>query len=442
MLLRLVSLYSRTKGNLVNLDLDKPEHFLPLQGHGYADVRVESISSESFYASDHRIQRGLQTTRAGQMFRVAGSLDFEEIAGILPKKTVRTPFSDFIRNAFANVTMDPSRPKTDMLSPIPLELREFAVANANKCHQFRFQNEIRFVSFTNTLGLKRERFEKNFFVRLESRMEGKNGLIELRRFIQDPTLSRLEVELASMEEQLNELYHAQPSEALTTVAVLHPTVAGVLIHEVIGHRSELSGSSNDNSGLTVGDKIASEQLNVDDLPSKVEQAKFYSFDDEGVTSRNIRVVDHGIFKEAFYFLKSAFAKGIPPNGRGTARDFRYRPIPRMTNLRIAPGNIPPEELIRDLKHGVILTGTLGAIAGARSFHIQCQFGRLIKNGKPSNYILHPVIGGDSQKILEAIDFVGNDFIWIEDGGCLSDNQFLPFSGRGSPHIRLLNLSIG
>jgi TldD protein len=165
------------------------------------------------------------------------------------------------------------------------------------------------------------------------------------------------------------------------------------------------------------------------------------FDDEIVRSKPVRLIQEGVFGEPLLSLSGAYALGLRPNGRGRARDFRFEPKPRMANIRLCSGETSLEEMFSRVKDGYYLIGSLGAITSGRYFHIQCQYGYRIQGGKLTEPVLKPMISGLAAQAIRNILAVGNDSQWVEDGGCLSGDQFLELSGRGAPHLLLGHTSV-
>ncbi|PTD94537.1 hypothetical protein C9439_01605 [archaeon SCG-AAA382B04] len=90
--------------------------------------------------------------------------------------------------------------------------------------------------------------------------------------------------------------HTPPSGKLSTI--LDPELAGVFIHEAVGHAAEGDLVSMNNSILKdkVGQKIGNEIVTIKDDPSRKGLFGYYPFDWEGVESEPTTIVKDGELK--------------------------------------------------------------------------------------------------------------------------------------------------
>lgn len=156
-----------------------------------------------------------------------------------------------------------------------------------------------------------------------------------------PDLETLKAEAGEMLSELLALREAPVLDPYSGPAILAPEAAGVLFHEVIGHRLEGERQRNEEEGRTfkgrLGKQVIPEFLSVVDDPTTAEFEGtqlngWYRVDDEGVLARPARLIEAGILRE---YLKSRTPiEGSPQsNGHGRAQGIR-KPIARMSNLYI------------------------------------------------------------------------------------------------------------
>jgi PmbA protein len=153
-------------------------------------------------------------------------------------------------------------------------------------------------------------------------------------------------------------------------------------------------------------------------------------DDELVPARKKTVIEQG---RLALFLHNAYTAGkdrTEPTGNGIRGGFKGTPGVGVTNLYIAPGPHPPEELIAATSRGLVVTEIMGAhtanpISG--DFSVGAT-GFWIESGKKAFPVREITIAGNILDLMKNVDAVGND---------------LRFSGRiGSPSLRVKELSIG
>ncbi len=161
--------------------------------------------------------------------------------------------------------------------------------------------------------------------------------------------------LADVEQSLRELEalsRAPLAEPITSPAILRSRAMGVFVHEVLGHRMEGHRQKEDSFGRTftskLGQRVTAPFISVvDDATLEsfagVPLRGFYEYDDEGVKSRPVVMVENGVLKN--FLMSSSPIKGFPAsNGHGRrARD--KRAVARMGNTRvIASETVPYEQL--------------------------------------------------------------------------------------------------
>ena len=158
-----------------------------------------------------------------------------------------------------------------------------------------------------------------------------------------PTIHR------EMEKMVDELMKQRDAEVIPPYsgpAVLAPRVTGVFFHEAIGHRLEGKRQRSDKEGQTFKDKIGQPVipsfLTVLDDPSVAKYEKtdlngYYPFDDEGVPSKPITLIQSGVLRN--FLLSRLPIEGFDrSNGHGRNASFED-PMGRMANL-IVKGDKP------------------------------------------------------------------------------------------------------
>jgi PmbA protein len=108
---------------------------------------------------------------------------------------------------------------------------------------------------------------------------------------------------------------------------------------------------------SMGKQVTSAAITVTDDPIKVRGQASRPFDGEGVEGEPLVMVDKGVLTH--WFLSSADAKelGLRSNGRGVRAASSVSPS--STNLAIEPGDIAPEQMLRDVGTGFYVTELFG-----------------------------------------------------------------------------------
>jgi TldD protein len=232
-------------------------------------------------------------------------------------------------------------------------------------------------------------------------------------------------------------------------AILLPEAAGVFFHEALGHRLEGERQNDNKEGATfkgqIGKPILPAFLTIMDDPTvrkvgSISLNGYYGFDDEGVASRPVALVDHGVLRN---YLKSRTpVKGAPQsNGHGRAEG-TLDPIGRMGNTIVRSDRRVPyaklkelllEEIRRQKKSfGLIIADISGGQTNTTTYDFQAFKGmpRIVyrvdgKTGKEElvrgvEFVGTPI--GSLNRIVAASDTAG-----VFNGFCGAESGFVPVS---------------
>jgi len=227
--------------------------------------------------------------------------------------------------------------------------------------------------------------------------------------------------------------------------VISSLAGGTLIHEAIGHSLEADlvqeGTSPAYQGK-LGARVAPENITVIDDPTIPCGRGSFGFDDEGIPARATTLVRNGVLVDYLYDRVSALREDRPSNGHGRRESFQCRPIPRMSNLYIAPGTDDPAEILRGLQAGLLVTRMGGGQVNTATgeFVFEVDEGYWVEDGTIRHLVRDANLLGVGRDVLAAIDRVGWDIGW-GIGTCGKDGQGVPVSD-GMPTIRIPRILIG
>ncbi len=227
--------------------------------------------------------------------------------------------------------------------------------------------------------------------------------------------------------------------------VLAASAGGTFIHEAIGHSLEadhvIEGSSPAYKGK-LGRSIASEKITVVDDPSLPFFRGSFHFDDEGTPAAPTVLVKNGVLADYLYDRLSALKDGRRTNGHGRRESYASCPIPRMSNLYIAPGPDDPKEILQSLDAGLLVTRMGGGQVNTATgeFVFEVDEGWWVEKGEPRHQVRDANLLGAGPDVLRSIDLVGGDIGW-GIGTCGKDGQGVPVSDA-QPTLRIPKLLIG
>ncbi len=227
--------------------------------------------------------------------------------------------------------------------------------------------------------------------------------------------------------------------------ILSSSAGGTFIHEAIGHSLEADhvqeGSSPAYKGK-IGATVAPENITVVDDPTLPFYRGSFAFDDDGIEARPTTLVKNGVLVDYLYDRVTAMRESKASNGHGRRESFQCRPIPRMSNLYIAPGKDDPGEILRGLAAGLFVTrmggGQVNTATGEFVFEVDEGF--WIEEGKIKHMVRDANLLGVGPEVLRSIDRVGSDIGW-GIGTCGKDGQGVPV-GDGQPTIRMPKILVG
>ncbi len=227
--------------------------------------------------------------------------------------------------------------------------------------------------------------------------------------------------------------------------ILSNSAGGTFIHEAIGHSLEVDHVQEGSSPAYIGKMgqvVAPETITVIDDPTLPFYRGSFYFDDEGHKSQPTVLVKNGVLTNYLYDRTTAMKEGKRSNGHGRRESFHCRPIPRMSNLYIAPGPDDPKEILKNLKTGIFVTrmggGQVNTATSEFVFELDDAF--WVENGEIKHRVRDANLMGIGPEILKSIDKVGWDIGW-GIGTCGKDGQGVPV-GDGQPTLHIPKILVG
>jgi TldD protein len=226
--------------------------------------------------------------------------------------------------------------------------------------------------------------------------------------------------------------------------VLSSEAGGTMIHEAIGHglEADLAGEGLSVYSGMIGQQVASKNITVIDDGSIKGLRGSMGCDDEGNPTARTVLVENGILKGFMTDLITAKKFDLPLTGNGRRESYQHRPIPRMTNTMIHPGDMNPEEIIRKAASGLFVKkmggGQVNTVTGDFVFNV--SEGYMIEHGTVGEPIRGATLIGNGPKILGSIEDVGKD-LGYSIGTCGKDGQGVPIADA-QPTLLIPKITVG
>jgi len=230
-----------------------------------------------------------------------------------------------------------------------------------------------------------------------------------------------------------------------TDVVLAKGCAAVLFHEILAHpleadaeRSPLAATM---SAASAG-PLAVTDLDVRDDPRRLDLFGGYERDDEGIPPRAVKLLHSGRVGGRITDRASGGRTGSTGHGRRAAAS--EPPQPRTSNVVVAAGSTPSEELVRRLADGLwideIQSGSVEPASGA--FRLAFHRARRVRRGRFTDEIGPGFLHGEMLSALRRIEPVlGREaHVCRTLGWCARGGLVLPVQGE-APDMLVRRLSV-
>ncbi|MCG8638788.1 MAG: TldD/PmbA family protein [Desulfobacterales bacterium] len=159
----------------------------------------------------------------------------------------------------------------------------------------------------------------------------------------------------------------------------------------------------------IGEQIFSEKLTIIDDMTLANGIDSAAFDDEGTPAQRTYLFENGVLRNYLLDLKSAHALNLQPNGKAARRfwfkprDYSQTPGNWFSNCLIEPGNVSLEEMIADIKEGLVIDNMFGLIMGnlvRGDVDSDIDLAYKIENGKIVGRVKDAAIGANLYELLK------------------------------------------
>ena len=245
-------------------------------------------------------------------------------------------------------------------------------------------------------------------------------------------------------------------------AILSNRASGVFFHEIFGHRIEGHRQKNTNEGQTftkkVNELILPKFISVYDDPTQrklgaTDLRGYYKYDDEGVLSHRVTIVEHGILRN--FLTSRSPLKDFPLGNAHGRREEGYPIVSRQGNLMMIPDTSVTytrlrEMLIEECKkqnkpYGLVFNDISGGFTmtrrqGPQAFKVlPLLVYRVYADGRPDEIVRGVDIVGTPLTSFSKIIMAGNDPD-VFNGTCGAESGWVPVSAS-SPSILVSEIEV-
>ena len=146
-------------------------------------------------------------------------------------------------------------------------------------------------------------------------------------------------------------------------------------------------------------QIANPAINIIDDPFLKRGLGSRLFDAEGLGSREYTLIKDGILQQWLLDLSTAKQLNLKPSGNAK-RGISGPPSPGTSNFMISPGDVTPENLIKNVSEGFFVTDMIGSsVSMITGDYSRGASGFWIKNGELSIPITEATIAGNLKEMF-------------------------------------------
>jgi len=178
-------------------------------------------------------------------------------------------------------------------------------------------------------------------------------------------------------------------------------------------------------GKRLGENVFDPKLSLWDDPTIAYRPNSRPCDDEGVPSQRTPLIEGGIVANFLYDLQTAALAGTRSTGNGSRNG--GLPTPSPTTLTIAPGKTDFDEMVGDIKEGLIIEQLMGAEQGnilGGDFSGNVLLGYKVESGKIVGRVKDTMVSGNIYQVLKEVAAIGSEARWV-GGFVLTPHIYCP-----------------
>jgi PmbA protein len=168
----------------------------------------------------------------------------------------------------------------------------------------------------------------------------------------------------------------------------------------------------------LGEQVFDKRLSLWDDATIAYGLGSYPFDDEGVSGQRLPLVTNGVVTNFLYDLQTAALAGTQSTGSGQRAGGGF-PRPDISSLILSGGGVSFQEMVEDMKEGLIVEQVMGAEQGnllGGDFGGNVLLGYKVENGEIVGRVKDTMIAGNVYQALKELLGIGQEVRWV--GGIL------------------------
>ena len=179
-------------------------------------------------------------------------------------------------------------------------------------------------------------------------------------------------------------------------------------------------------GKRLSEKVFDARVSLFDDPLQEFAPGSRPCDDEGVPSQRTPLIEKGVVRNFLYDLQTAGQAGTRSTGNGN-RSRGGIVVPSPSAFVFETGEASFEEMIKDIKEGLVIEQLMGAEQGnvlGGDFSGNVLLGFKIENGEIVGRVKNTMVSGNIYLLLKEVAALGKTAKWV-GGGVLTPHIYFP-----------------
>ncbi len=161
----------------------------------------------------------------------------------------------------------------------------------------------------------------------------------------------------------------------------------------------------------MGEKVASDVVTIHDDGLFSGGLRTWRFDGEGVPQQKTPIIQKGVLRNFIYDSYTAQKDEKESTGNASRAGYLSTPNVEATNFRITPGNRSPEELVAEVKDGLLanyLQGAHSSNPASGEFSVVATPAWRIRNGETAHATKGVMLAGNIFEVLKKVSTLANN----------------------------------
>ena len=204
-----------------------------------------------------------------------------------------------------------------------------------------------------------------------------------------------------------------PSKQLPVILTPRGVVSAIIPSLIMAFNGKIVLEGASPIGNKLGQPVFDQKLWLWDDPTLAYRPNSRPSDDEGIPSQRTPLIEGGKVANFFYDLQTAALAHTRSTGNGNRNG--GLPTPSPTALTIAPGKTSFDEMVGDIKEGLVIEQLMGAEQGnilGGDFSGNVLLGFKIENGKIVGRVKDTMVSGNVYQVLKEITAIGSKPEWV------------------------------